>query len=218
VNPDRAVDKLAAKARASFERRVANGDKYPLLMALHETFFFEFWLGGFCSLLSSLFQVVSPFTLRFLIQFAQDAWNASRAGAPPPHIGPGIGLAVGVTLMQVCQSLGISHFIYRGMLTGGQSRAVLISFIFEKTMVLSGRAKAGGAEPTKPSAGEGSEEEKRQDGKNGKRRIPWKKQSKPAKMGTAGDMSGWSNGKIVNLMSVDTYRIDQSSALLGMYW
>jgi len=46
--------------------------------------------------------------------------------------------------MQMIQSLCTNHFIYRGMLVGGQSRAVLISIIFEKSMVISSRAKAGG--------------------------------------------------------------------------
>lgn len=208
---------MTTAARASFEKRVQNGDQYPLLWAIHETFFFEFWLGGFCSLISSIFQVVSPFTLRFIIQFAQDAWNASQNGQPPPAIGPGIGLAFGVTIMQICQSFGISHFIYRGMMIGGQTRAVLISLVFEKSLVLSGRAKAGGKEVT-----EAPVEEKAEGGKeteNGSKAHKPKKDTKiPDKAGVVGDGTGWSNGRIVNVMSVDTYRVDQASALFHMLW
>ena len=50
--------------------------------------------------------------------------------------------------MQMIQSLGTNHFIYRGMMVGGQARGVLISVIFEKAMNISGRAKAGGKEVT----------------------------------------------------------------------
>ena len=208
---------MTTKATASFERRVKNGDRYPLLLALHETFLFEFWLGGFCSLVSSLFQVISPFTLRYLIQFAQDAWNASQNGQPAPAIGPGVGLAVGVTLMQVCQSLGISHFIYRGMMIGGQCRAVLISLVFEKSLVLSGRAKAGGKQDTGVTAGDEKEEVRKM--KQGMMDRIFKRNPKDAGKGSVvGDGIGWSNGRIVNLMSVDTYRVDQASALFHMLW
>ncbi|RYP63702.1 hypothetical protein DL770_009316 [Monosporascus sp. CRB-9-2] len=220
VNPDRSAEKLTTKARASFERRVKNGDKYPLLWALHETFFFEFWLGGFCSLVTSIFQVFSPFTLRYLIQFAQDAWNASRNGDPPPAVGPGVGLAVGVTLMQVCQSLGITHFIYRGMMIGGQTRAVMIGLVFEKALVLSGRAKAGGKEITAAPAEEDGEETGNKERKEKKAKAEGSKEAAKSdeKPGVIGDGTGWSNGRIVNLMSVDTYRVDQASALFHMIW
>jgi hypothetical protein len=38
--------------------------------------------------------------------------------------------------MQVLQSLATNHFIYRGMLVGGMSRASLISLIYEKSKVI----------------------------------------------------------------------------------
>ncbi|KAL0943794.1 ABC transporter family protein [Colletotrichum truncatum] len=210
VNPDRAADVMTEKLQAAFRKRVDKGGKYPLLWALHETYFFEFWLGGFLQLMSTIFQVMSPFTLRFLIQFANDAWDASQRGAPPPPIGKGIGLVIGVTVMQILQSLGTNHFIYRGMMIGGQSRAVLISVIFEKAMSLSGRAKAGGlkegaSDPKKEDKGKKNEKKK---GKKGDAKGP----------GISGDGTGWGNGRIVNLMSVDTYRIDQACALFHLTW
>ena len=134
---------MSAKLRASFRRRIDNGDKYPLLWAIHETIFFEFWLGGSCQLCSSIMQFMSPFILRYLIQFATDAYIANVRGLPPPHIANGIGLVLGITAMQILQSLGTNQLIYRGMAVGGMSRAALISLIYEKSMVISGRAKAG---------------------------------------------------------------------------
>ncbi|KAI5862830.1 ATP-binding cassette transporter protein YOR1-like protein [Durotheca rogersii] len=219
VNPDRKAEGMTSRARESFEKRVKKGDKYPLFWALHDTFFWEFWLGGFCQLCASILQVMSPFTLRYLIQFAQDAWDAVQRGQTPPAIGPGIGLVIGVTVMQVLQSLGINQFIYRGMMIGGQSRAVLIGLVFEKSMALSARAKAGGKGDADGIAGnsqEGKGKENTDEKPDGVE--PPSKDTKGEKVGVLGDGTGWSNGKIVNLMSVDTYRVDQACALFHMIW
>lgn len=219
VNPNRAADPMVKKVKEAFQRRIKKGDKHPLFWALHEAFFFEFWLSGFASLVASILQVVSPFTLRFLIQFATDAWNAHHGDGSPPPIGNGIGLAIGVTVMQVFQSLGINHFIYRGMLVGGQSRAVLISLIYEKAMVISNRAKAGGVkESILPEVEDQDEKGKaKEDDAKDKKKKEKKKKGKKGKEEEK-DGIGWGNGRIVNLMSVDTYRVDQASALFHMMW
>jgi ABC-type multidrug transport system fused ATPase/permease subunit len=220
VNPNRKVDLMTAKLQASFNKRIARGDKYPLLFALHETFKFEFWIGGTCQFFSNIFQVISPFTLRYLIQFAEDAYLAQRAGRPAPHIGKGIGLVFGITAMQMMQSLGTNHFIYRGMMVGGQSRAVLISVIFEKAMKISGRAKAGGREIKEGPATEKEHGESVKDKQGAKEssRKGGTKIAPDAGKGISGDGTGWANGRVVNLMSVDTYRVDQASGLFHMIW
>ena len=228
VNPNRNSDVLTKKLTESFQRRAARGDNSPLLWALHETFKAEFWLGGLCNLTSSMFQVFSPYMTRYLIAFANEAYAAKHGGGPAPPISHGIGLVIGITVMQMCQSLGTSHFIYRGMLVGGQSRAVLINVIFEKAMRISGRAKAGG----KPLDDEivhngiGSDNRSLRSKKEGLLLSNLKKRIQaqgPQKMsdsgeGIAGDGTGWTNGKIVNLMSVDTYRVDQASGLFHLLW
>ncbi len=197
INPDRAVDHLTDKMRASFKRRVAAGEKYALVWAINETFFWEFWMGGACSLLSSVLQVMSPFTLRYLIQFSTDAYIASLKGQPAPHIAQGVGLVIGVTFMQIFQSLATNHFIYRGMLVGGMSRASLISLIYEKSMVISGRAKAGGADlPDVPAAKVGEKE-----GAKGTKGPPGNQQ------GVAGDGAGWGNGRVVSQNRRDRVRL-----------
>ncbi|KAF4965895.1 hypothetical protein FSARC_6365 [Fusarium sarcochroum] len=206
VNPDRSVEPLTLKMKESFQRGVERGDRNPLFWAMHDTFKVEFWIGGACALWTSIIQVISPFTLRYLIQFAADAYVASQTGGPPPHIGKGIGLAFGITLMQVTQSLGTNHYIYRGMTVGGQSRGVLIGLIYEKSLLISGRAKAEGAlQSNAPGAKDDAENEKKA------------KKAKKAKP-DASDGTGWGNGRITALQSVDTYRIDQASALFHMTW
>jgi ATP-binding cassette, subfamily C (CFTR/MRP), member 1 len=225
VNPKRAVNPLATKLKQSFDRRVKKGEKYPLLWALNETFFFEFWLGGMCQLSSAIIQVISPFTLRFLIQFATDAYYAAQVGQPAPHIGKGIGLVIGVTIMQILQSLGTNHFIYRGMIIGGEARGTLISLIYEKSMVISGRAKAGDAEIADVPAAKilAMAKEKEKEEREKKQQRKGKKPDQKSAGGKGGkgmvnDGVGWGNGRIVNLMSVDTYRVDQACGLFHIVW
>ena len=225
VNPSRSAPVLSTKLNAAFQRRLGRGDKYPLLWSMYETFKFEFWLGGLCQLMSSVVQVMAPFTLRYLIAFAEDAYIAQQTHTPSPRVANGIGLVIGISLMQMLQSMGTNHFIYRGQMVGAQSRGVLITVIFEKAMKISGRAKAGGKaleDDTKKEADIESQKEK-----EGlfKRMINKKLNPKGGAQVTAdrargisGDGAGWGSGRIVNLMSTDTYRIDQASGMFHMVW
>lgn len=209
---------MTSRLRASFRRRVAQGERHPLIWAIHETFKVEFWIGGICQLFANIFMVMSPFTLRYLISFATDAYYAQASGQPAPHIGVGLGLVFGITAMQILQSLGTTHFIYRGMMVGAQSRAALISLIYEKAMTISGRAKAGETALADSPAPDHQKNLERVTDKdrhpNGKRT---KKEEKRAQSKIP-DGLGWGNGRVVNLMSVDTQRIDQASGLFHLIW
>ncbi|KAI9739621.1 MAG: hypothetical protein M1834_006339 [Cirrosporium novae-zelandiae] len=227
VNPNRSVEVLSPKVEASFKRRVARGDRYPLAFALYETFKFEFWLGGFGQLFASIVQVIAPFTLRYLISFAEEAYLAQRGYGKSPNIGRGFGLVIGITAMMLFMSIGINQFIYRGMQVGGQSRAVLINLIFGKSMRISGRAKAGGKAIDQ---GENLSHEKSAEADREKLNFIQRMLSKKFKprtgpiltpdkaKGIVGDGTGWSNGKITNLMAVDTYRVDQAFGMFHMIW
>lgn len=224
VNPDRQVNVLSDKLRASFKSRAARGDKYPLLWAMHETLYVEFWVGGLCSLSSSILMVLSPFTLRYLISFSTQAYYAQKAHSSGPLIGHGMGLVIGITLMQIIQSLGTNHYLYRGQMVGGEVRGVLINIIFEKAMRLSGRAKAGGKaiEDGHDQAKENKTNNVTKDGPmKGKLKtmfLPKTVTSSGGLAGVSGDGAGWGNGRIVNLMSTDTYRIDQASGFFHLIW
>ncbi|KAJ9202259.1 hypothetical protein DTO164E3_3188 [Paecilomyces variotii] len=144
VNPDRSVGVLAEKLDVSFRRRLERGDTYPLLWAVYETFKVEFWIGGVGNLLAALLQIFAPYTTRYLIAFATDAYYSKLGHGPAPSVGRGIGMTIGITAMLVVTSLSMNQYLYRGMTVGGQARAVLINMIFTKAIKLSGRAKAGG--------------------------------------------------------------------------
>ncbi len=225
VNPNRAAPVISAKLQASFRKRAARGDKYPLIWAMHETFKFEFWLGGTCQFFASIFGVMSPFTLRYLISFASSAYLAQHKHTKAPHIANGIGLVIGITCMQMFQSMATNHFIYRGQIVGAQSRGSLITIIFEKAMKISGRAKAGGkavADEQTENANPVMETEKQ----NFFQRMVRSKLhpgggpqlTADKAQGISGDGAGWGNGRVVNLMSTDTYRVDVASGMFHIVW
>ena len=145
VAPFRECATLSTRLQESFDRRLSKGEKHPLLWALNETFFKDFWLSGASRLCADIFLVMTPFTLRYLIQYAEDAYKAQNTpGAKLPPIGRGVGIAVGIAVMQGIASLAMSQFTYRGMVSGGQMRAALIAMIFRKSFRISARARAGG--------------------------------------------------------------------------
>lgn len=224
VNPKRSAEVLHTKLYASYERRTKAGEENPLVGAIYDTFKREIWIGAVCQFFAACLQVFSPFTLKYLIAFANEAYSARVLGTPAPSIGRGLGLVFGITIMQMVQSLGTNHFIYRGMMVGGEARATMISIIFDKALRISGRAKAGGKPPNAPppEIKPGTEAEKKWykkmlKGKKDKKDKKDKKGPGGAK-GVAGDGQGWSNGRIVNLMSTDTYRIDQAFGMFHMVW
>ncbi|EQB51307.1 ABC transporter [Colletotrichum gloeosporioides Cg-14] len=219
VNPERSAEVLEVKFRDAFQRHTANGSSRPLLRALLSTFKKEFVVGALCQLGSTVASTISPFLLKYLIAFATEAYNAAKNGSAAPNIGYGVGLVIIITFLQIVMTLSINHFLYFGMTVGGEARAVLMSVIFDKAMKISGRAKAGGSSDVAlpPSdIAPGSDEEK----KWYKKLLRTKKnQDKSKKPETKSEgESGWSNGRIVNLMSTDTYRIDTASGFFHLLW
>ena len=227
VNPDRSVDVLSERFNAALERRTTANSKRPLVAALFDTFRFEFLLGGICQFFSSLLLVFAPYLTKYLISFATEAWEAKKLGAPAPSIGKGMGFVVGITCMQALQSICTNQFLYRGQMVGAQIRAVLITTVFNKAMKLSARAKAGGKatdeevvalEAAKDAAlkkdpNEKSEPQKAEEKKSGKKNAKG-----AAENGVAGDGRGWSNGRIVALMSIDIDRINLAAGMFHMLW
>ncbi|KAJ5779811.1 ABC multidrug transporter [Penicillium paradoxum] len=202
VSPDRQIDKLSARFGAAFEQRVHQGGKIPLIRALYDTIQREFWLGGICSFLASLCQVMTPFALRFLIQWVTTSYFKQGPGQENEGFAKQIGLVFGIMGMQLIQSVSTNQFIYRGFMVGAQIRGVLISAVFEKTLRISNRARAG---PTVPEENSQSANEKAKPMKNPKRLAD-------------ADEVGWSNGRLMNLMSTDTSRIELACGMFHLLW
>ncbi|KAJ6032640.1 ABC multidrug transporter [Penicillium herquei] len=206
VNPDRQIHKLSALFDASFRGRISQGAKNPLLAALHDTFKHEFWLGALCVLLASICQVMTPFSLRFLIQWLTEAYNNQGPGEDTQGFSKQIGLVFGIMGMQMIQSTGTNQFIYRGFMVGAQARGVLISAIFEKTMRISNRARAG---PAEVSAS---------DHQNGTKLDKTLKRKKTTTKLTDNGGPGWPNGRIMSMMSIDTSRIELACGMFHLLW
>jgi ATP-binding cassette subfamily C (CFTR/MRP) protein 1 len=198
VPEGRGAAALHQKLEKAFKSRVAYETRFPLAWALYDTFKFDFWLGGVCQLLTAITQVMAPFTLRYLITFAQNAYNAglvSTAHNAAPPIAEGVGYVIAISAMQVIQSFALSHFYYRGMLMGGEGRTAIIALAFDKSLKLSSRAKAGGG----IAAGRPGQET----GQSGESRA---------------DPEGWSNGRIMNLIATDAARVEQACGVLHLVW
>lgn len=192
---------LTERIQTAFEKRYKRGDKHPLLWALNEVFFWEYWFAGACRMTADVLMVINPFILRYLIAFAVESYRAQQTGEPGPSVGKGVGLAVGIALIQGIVSLCAGQFVFHSMMVGGQIRAGLIAMIFDKSLKISARARAGGMIKEK-----GEEKPENKKGKKGTKDAPKKE----------GEGSAWSNGRVVNLMGTDTYRIDQvRTGLLG---
>ncbi|KAH9906969.1 ABC multidrug transporter-like protein [Xylariomycetidae sp. FL2044] len=216
VNPERSAATLEKKLSDAFKDHVSRGSRQPLLRALYSCFRKEFIFGAFCQFMVTAASTISPFLLKYLIAFAADAFYAQQDGSEAPSIGYGVGLVIVITTLQVIITLAINHFLYTGMTAGGEARGVLMSLIFEKAMKISGRAKAGGmAQPPEPVKPGGEDERKWYLSVLSRKR---KSPAPEADKRDAKNDSGWSNGRIVNLMSTDTYRIDQASGFFHMLW
>lgn len=139
--------------------------------------------------------------VRYLIRFAVNAYVAQANGTTGPHVGQGVGLAFGIAAMQMIASLAVNQFMYHSMMVGGQARAGVIGMVFAKSLKISGRARAGGSDPNKPKPTLTAKEVKKEKKEKGR-----------------DDEVGWSNGKVVNLMSTDTYRIDQCASWFHILW
>ncbi|KAG7121601.1 Multidrug resistance-associated protein 1 like [Verticillium longisporum] len=171
-----------------------------LAWALHNCFKFDFWVGGLCQLVESILQAMAPFTLRFLIVFARDAHSFIRGEQDSrPPLGRGVGLVLAITAMQVIQSFSSSHFHYRSTLLGGQSRSALIAVAFSKSLRLSRRGRAGGelgmTEATMVSTGQPQDQ------------LRWQILKE-----------GWSNSRVMSLISTDVSRIEQSCTTFHLVW
>lgn len=202
-------------------RRTARGGKHPLIAALYDTFRFEFLVGAVCQLFSALLMVFAPYLTRYLIAFATEAYEAQHTGHGTPNLGRGFGFVIGITVMQLLQSICTNQFLYRGQMVGGQIRAVLISLIFNKAMKLSARAKAGGKatseevhalQAAKDEAMSKKSGDEKKDKKDDAKAVP------DAADGVAGDGRGWSNGRIIALMSIDVDRINLACGMFHMLW
>lgn len=112
----------------------------------------------------------------------------------------GVAYLAGIVTMLAIQTLAHNHYMYVLGVIGGQSRAVLTSAIFDKSMRVIGRGRAGAEEKEKPA---GQDPAKK------------KKKSKSCQKKAKDDLS---TGHLTGLLSVDCARIAQAASGVHLLW
>ncbi|KAG8874007.1 hypothetical protein FRB98_008686 [Tulasnella sp. 332] len=119
-----------------------------LVMALSNTFFWQFWTSAIFMIISSLLQTFSPLVTKKLLTYLSLAYEyhnlspEERALLPAVKgAGYGVGLAIALFVMQEVASLCQNQYMMRGMATGYLMRSALTGAISRKSLRLSGAAR-----------------------------------------------------------------------------
>ena len=116
----------------------------PLMWAMNDIIFGYLWLGGLFKLVADIGIITSPLIVRALIDFIEHSYDNRDNQSAAPSVGKGIGLAIGLFLVQAaCVFLNV-HAFNRGFGSGILLRTALIQAIFERGMNLSLKARATG--------------------------------------------------------------------------
>ncbi|TCD64284.1 hypothetical protein EIP91_004292 [Steccherinum ochraceum] len=114
-----------------------------LIWAMNDSIAYWFWSGGILKLVGDVATIVTPLLVKAIITFATNSYSAHMEGRTEdiPPIGQGVGLSVGLLLLQVLSSLCNHHFFYRSTTTGVLLRGGLITAIYDRSLKLSTRAR-----------------------------------------------------------------------------
>ncbi len=104
----------------------------------------KLWSGLAFKIVGDASLITSPLVLKAIIKYAQELYSAHARGVPGPNVGRGVGLSFALFFMQIISSLGTHQFFWRSMSCGVESRAALITAIFERAMKMNGKARSSG--------------------------------------------------------------------------
>ncbi|KAL8919696.1 MAG: hypothetical protein Q9208_006649 [Pyrenodesmia sp. 3 TL-2023] len=143
---------LKATIQDIFQANRQRGDRFALVWALYRAFKRDFWIGGLCRGVADVLFVTVPYTLRYLIQYVMDSYEANMAHRVGPPMWHGIAYLAGIVTILAIQIPAHNHYMYLLGVIGGQSRAVLTSVIFDKSMRVMGRGRAAVEEKERPTS------------------------------------------------------------------
>lgn len=125
--------------RAAFEAewRADSGKKHGSIAGALNEAFPRYWLGGLFKLVADEAQLMAPLLVKEIIRFSQATYAASRGDGEKPHVGRGIGMAFGLLLLSMLQSVCQHQFFFRSMTHGALFRASLISATYKRALTLS---------------------------------------------------------------------------------
>ncbi|CAE6465597.1 unnamed protein product [Rhizoctonia solani] len=131
------------RAKREQQWREKDGLKKPsLMLAMNDSVKWWFWTGGVCVLIWNVSQICSPLLVKAIIKFGQESYAKHSAGIPAPPIGQGVGLAIGLFLLQLVSAVSIQHGFYRSASTGVLLRTGLITGIYSRATQLTSRARS----------------------------------------------------------------------------
>ena len=178
----------------ALQRKCRSSSKSALASALFNVFKKEFITGGVCRGLADVLLVLTPYTLRYVIKFAEDSYVAGREHTKGPPVWQGIAYLTAVIIMLSVQTLAHNYYWYLLGVVGGECRAVLTAAIFEKAMRVEGRGRAA------------TVKSQQLNGNN----LKHHKGSK--------DIDHSSTGRLTNLLSVDCARVAQGAPRIHFLW
>nr|CAG8556518.1 4134_t:CDS:10 [Entrophospora candida] len=171
LNDERLTKNVCDRFEKEWQKELekTGSDKKPsLIRALNRTFFWKFWIAGFCRFFGDMLQVTSPLIIQEIISYASKSYYNAEGQDSAAY---GYGLIITLFVMQFGTTFLHNTFFFRAMETGFFVRTSLIASIYRKAIVLSGKAR-----------------------------------------------SDFTAGKITNLMSTDTFRIDFVCGYFHVAW
>ncbi|CAG8560171.1 5953_t:CDS:2, partial [Gigaspora rosea] len=145
LNDERSAKFVTDKFEAEWQKeieKIALGKKPSLIKALYRALWAKLCLTVIVRFVSDILAVISPLILKLILNFVSDAYfaNLNNEIQPPTYFG--YVLIVAMFLIEMGAAMSLSLYLYYARETGFLSRTILISTIYRKALVLSGKARS----------------------------------------------------------------------------
>ncbi|KAJ3003810.1 UNVERIFIED_CONTAM: hypothetical protein HDU68_005495, partial [Siphonaria sp. JEL0065] len=134
-------DKVLAAHLSTGDRKNPGGKL--LRLTIWNIFFKRVFLIGFLMLISNLCNLVAPYFVKYLLEFAdnQHAANLHIPGFSLGSKGQGVGLVFGLLASQVVGSFLSNHFTQESSVEAIKARTMMTAVIYRKSLKLSSAAR-----------------------------------------------------------------------------
>ncbi|CAG8790039.1 21961_t:CDS:2, partial [Gigaspora rosea] len=145
LNDERSTKFVTDKFEAEWQKeieQIALGKNPSLIKALYRALWAKFCLTVVVRFVSDILTVISPLILKLILNFVSDAYfaNLNNEIQQPAYFG--YVLVVAMFLIEMGATMSLNLYLYYAKETGFLSRTILISTIYRKALVLSGRARS----------------------------------------------------------------------------
>ncbi|KAF9516365.1 hypothetical protein BS47DRAFT_1371770 [Hydnum rufescens UP504] len=109
-----------------------------LFFALNDVVGWDFWVGGVCKIIGDTARSCAPLASKVLIKYAQQRADPHK---PKPHIGKGIGSALGLVILTIMSSIFQHQWFWRSMTSGLHARTALINSLYTRSLNFTPKAR-----------------------------------------------------------------------------